>query len=315
MNIGDVKQQIKTGKFDRFYIFYGDEHYILKQYIDMIAKKANLKKMYIDNLGSVFAKISQKSLIKEHFLYVIMDDREFLTSEKAWSALGDGRQLKDDIVIFYYTSTDKRVKFWKNYKDRAVEFAPLSEEILVKYMQKQVSSLTEENCRHLMEICKNDYSRIRLELDKVRQMYENIKDELVEGADENGVLEILIKEGVIYKEPKDAIFDFVGAVLERDTTKAFDLLEQSYAVGEVNMVLLSVLYTNIRTLFMIQASKSTKGLGLNGWVIKNTMQYKDNYTNNELAKALRLIRRAEKGIKTGEITDDMSVQSILVQIM
>lgn len=310
MNIGDVKQHIKSGKFDNFYIFYGEEHYILKEYINKIAEKTGLKISYIDNLGSVFAKISQKSLIKEHFLYVIVDDKEFLTNEKAWSALGDGRQFKDDKVIFYYTSADKRVKFWKNYKDRAVEFPFMSEDILLKYIKRSVSNLSDENCHHLIEICGSDYSRIALELDKIKQfsiagMY----------GDLDKVFAHLINVGAIYKEPKDAIFDFVGAVLERDAVKAFNLLEQSYAVGEANMVLLSVLYSNIRTLFMIQASKSTKGLGLNGWVVKNTIQYKGNYTNGELARALKLIRASEKGIKTGAISDEMSVQSILVQIM
>ena len=131
----------------------------------------------------------------------------------------------------------------------------------------------------------------------------------------NRILQDLMDMGAIYKAPKDAIFDFVDAVLDRDTKRAWDLLEQSYAVGEANMVLMSVLYNNVKTLLQVQSCKDTKMLGLNGWVVKNVSKHKDRYSNGELIKFMKLIREAERGIKTGLIADDISVESILVQVM
>ena len=310
MEINNLKAQIKSGRFDPYYIFCGEEHYILKEYIKMIAEKSGLKIVYADSLGDVFAKITQKSLLKSPYLYVIIDDKDFLTNEKAWDALGDGGDFKDDKVIFYYTSVDKRIKFWKHFQVPVVEFAPLENRILIKYIQKEIN-LSVENCEILIEVCEGDLSRILLEIDKIKK-YVNY---LGPAETQNGVFDKFLKEGTIYKAPKDAIFDFVNAVLERDTEKTWDLLEQSYAVGEANMVLLSVLYNNVKTLLQVQSCKSTKNLGLNGWAVKNVSAYKDNYSNGELVKFMRLIREAEKGIKTGVIADEISVESILVQVM
>lgn len=309
VDINSLKAQIKTGKFDSYYILYGEEHYILKKYIDMIAEKAKLKKLYVDSFGEVFAKISQKSLLNEHFLYVIVDDKDFLTNEKAWSALS---KIQDDIVVFQFTSCDKRLKFWKNFQEPGVEFGKLEERILIKYIQKEID-LTEENSKILIDVCEGDLSRIYLEIDKIKK-YAEANVTLIRNVD-NNAFQTLLDDGTIYKAPKDAIFDFVNAVLDRDIELSFDLLNQSYEVGEANMVLLSVLYNSVRTLLMLQSCKDTKGLGLNGWSVKNVKPYVDAYTNGELVHFMKLIREAEKGIKTGIMPDDISVQSILVQVM
>ena len=124
-----------------------------------------------------------------------------------------------------------------------------------------------------------------------------------------------IDEGVIYRAPYDAIFDFVAAFLERRPSKAYNLLQQSKDVGEANMVLLSVLYNNIKTLLQVQSAKDYKALGLNGFAVKNVIAYKGNYSNAELVKAMKLIRQVEKGIKTGTIPDELSVEYVMVSIM
>jgi DNA polymerase III delta subunit len=204
-----------------------------------------------------------------------------------------------------------RLKFWKNFKDRAVEFRPLQEDTLVKYIRKIVYNLSEESCLKLIEACEDDYGRILLELDKVIAYWEKTNGK----KDENAIVDMFLKDGTIYQPPYDALFDFVAAVLDRNAGKSFNLLEQSYAVGESNMVLLSVLYTNIRTLLMVQSSKDYKKLGLNGFAVKNVIRYTHNYTNGELIKAMRTIREAEKGIKTGEMPDDISMQYVLAHIL
>ena len=159
MDINSLKAQIKSGKFSPYYIFHGEEHYILKRYIDMIAEKSNLEILYVDSISDVFSKIRQKSLFSNPYLYVIIDDKEFLTNERAWDALGDGRELKDDRVIFYYTSVDKRVKFWKKFQEPGVEFAKLDERILTEYIRKEIP-LSEDNCQILIDVCEGDLSRI-----------------------------------------------------------------------------------------------------------------------------------------------------------
>lgn len=304
MEIADVKQHIKTGNFDKFYIFHGEEHAVMKVYLNMMAAK-KYQLTYVDSLMDLMSGIRTKALIQNPHLYIIMDDKEFLTNEKMWEKF---KGLKDDIVVFYYTTTDKRLKFWKHFKDRAVEFKKMDDRILMKYI-KQNAPLSDENCQKLIEIADGDYGRILLEIDKVRAYSK------AEAITPDGSFETLMKEQVIYVQPQDAIFDFVAAVLERRPAKAYNLLQQSKAIGEANLTLISVLYNNIKILLQVQSAKDYKTLGLNGFVLKNTLPYRNNYTNGELVKALKLLRNIEKGIKTGSIPDDLSIEYFLVQVI
>ena len=305
MEISDVKQHIKTGNFQKYYIFYGEEHQVMKIYLDMMAEKLGCKITYVDSLMELMTGVRTKALVSEHHLYIIMDDKEYLTNEKMWEKFTG---LKDDVVVFYYTSSDKRLKFWKQNKDRAVEFAKLDTRILTKYIQKD-APLSNESCERLIELCEHDYGRILLEIDKIRAY------SIAEAVTPDGALDELIKSGCIYRAPKDAIFDFVAAFLERRPAKAYDLLQQSKAVGEANMVILSVLYNSIKQLLQVQSAKDYKALGFNGFVLKNILPYRNNYSNGELVKAMKLIRECEKGIKTGQIPDDLSVEYLMVMCM
>ena len=305
MEITDIKQQIKTGQFDKWYIFTGEEHAVMKIYLNMIAEKVNYQLTYVNSLMDLMSGTKTKALIKNPHLYIIMDDKEFQTTEKMWEKF---KGLKDDIVVFYYTTQDKRLKFWKHFKDKAVEFKKLDDRILMKYI-KQKAPLSDSNCQKLIEATNNDYGRILLEIDKIRHY------SIAEAVTPDGAFEILMRERAVYLEPKDAIFDFVAAVLERRPAKAYNLLQQSKAIGEPNLTLISVLYNNIKTLLQVQSAKDYKKLGLNGFAIKNVIGYRDNYTNGELIKAMKLLREIESGIKKGSIPDELSVEYFLVQVI
>lgn len=308
MEVVDVKSHIKTGKFDPFYVFHGEEHGVMKIYIHKIAEKMGATVEYPESYVDVRFQSRVAPLIPTPHVYVIMDDKEFLTDEKLW----EFKRIPDTVVIFYYTSTDKRLKFWKNMEERAVEFTKLDYNALVKYIQKK-QPLNADSCRELINCCEGDYSTVMMELDKI-VYYINAVAGPNDNVDVNEVFEYLLAQGVIYQAPKDAIFDFVSAFLDRDTIKAQELLRQSYEVGEANMVILSVLYNSVKTLLQVQ-SGDFKSLGLNGYSVKNVMPYKNKYTNGELVHCMKLIHEFEKGIKTGAMPDDISIQYIMVNVM
>ena len=130
--------------------------------------------------------------------------------------------------------------------------------------------------------------------------------------------EILVKDGTIYEPPYDAIFDLVGAILDRKVNRAFDLLQQSYDVGEATMVMLSVLYTNAKAVLQVQTyhgDKITEGTGLTGWQIKNAKPHVGKYSENELIYIVQLCQKLESGIKTGRMEDEFAMQYLLTHIM
>lgn len=307
MEINEVKQQILSGQLDKWYIFTGEENAVARIYIDKLAESSGSSVKFADSIIDVVSKPKSQGFIQLNSLYVIIDDTEFLSNEKAWDAI-DGA-LKSDLVVFWYTEVDKRKKFWKRFADKVVTFEKLDSRILKRHIQ----GLDDKHKDKLIDVCEGYYGRIQIELNKC---YHYMNEAELHGYDMylEEALDDLIDDGTIQTPAYDAIFDFVSAVLDRDVELAYNLLEQAYAVGEANMVLLSVLYNNFRALLQVQSGKNSES-GLTGWQIKNVVHYIDRYSTGELIHALRVLRQCEFGIKRGRIRDEITVHYFLANVI
>lgn len=312
MELTTIKSHIKTKQFNDFYIFTGTEGKVMDIYIKQIAAVSGKECVRVDSITDVYGKLKNRSFVNKSYVYVSRDDKEFMTNESVQTAVNSGKLLGDNIYILLLTSVDKRSKFYKNYKDSIVEFEPLTESVLIKYIQKECN-LNERNCKKLIDVCESSYSRILLELDKIKCFMVKNGSKTPDVA-----FTILLEEKVIYTPPKDAIFDFVDAVLKHQVERSFNLMEQCYAVGESTMVMLSVLYNNVKQLLQVQSCPSNnvaESTGLTGWQIKCVSDKVGVYPTGDLVYFLKLIRKVEKGIKTGTIEESTAVPYVLVNIL
>lgn len=319
MTVQEVKNQIKTNKVKNFYIFTGQESRVIDIYIDKIAECKNLEIQSVDFISDIYSKFFNKSLVTKNYCYVLRDDKELLLQEKLWQPLSVENVQGNNLVILVLTNVDKRSKFYNRFKNDIVEFEHLPENILMKYIKKELP-LNDNSCLKLIDICESDYNRILLELDKVywyaQECYVEFNGGI--GADYDGAFLDLVEQGVIYQPPKDAIFDFVDSVLKGKVNQSFELLENCYGVGESNIVLLSVLYNNVKQVLQVQSCESNdiaKTTGLTGWQIRNAKDKCGYYSIGDLVYFLKLIRKVEKGIKTGEIDESISVEYVLVNML
>ena len=318
MTVQEVKNQIKTNKIKNFYIFTGQESRVIDIYIDKIAECKKLEIQHINSISDVYSKFFNKSLVTKNYCYVLRDDKELLLQEKLWQPLSIENVQGNNIVILVLTNVDKRSKFYNRFKNNIVEFEHLPENILMKYIKKELP-LNDNSCLKLIDICESDYNRILLELDKIN-LYANTTYTEVNGngADYDRAFLDLVEQEVIYQPPKDAIFDFVDAVLKGKVKQSFELLKNCYGVGESNIVLLSVLYNNVKQVLQVQSCESNdiaKTTGLTGWQIRNAKDKCGYYSIGDLVYFLKLIRKVEKGIKTGEIDESISVDYVLVNML
>lgn len=317
MDISSLHAQLKTKQLNDFYIFAGVEWMVQKLYIEQIAKIANKPIQYIDSFMDIQNKLRSGGILTKKKVYVVRDDSAIMNEEKIQVQIKNGI-LSKNILVMLLTTVDKRKKFYKAYKDTIVEFEPLKPAILKKYLQKEIK-LSENNFEKLMELCAYDYGRCLLEVDKIKQYEEFYFTHLShEQITPDIAFKELLKEGAIYEPPKDAIFDFVDAVLDRKANKAYNLYNQCLAVGEATLVMLSVLYTNAKAVLQVQSYEGkdmSKGTGLTGWQIKNAMLHTKNYSNGELVYLMRQIQKCESGIKTGRIDEQFVMDYILTDVM
>ena len=320
MEVATLKSHIQRNALRQFYIFTGEEWKVQQIYIDQIVKVSGKQKRYAENMAEVFSKLKGRSIIKQSYVYILRDDKDLMTNEKLQDSIV--QTLGDNMLILLVTSLDKRTKFAKKYANDIIEFERLSPKILKKYVQKE-TPLSDRNCERLMEVCEYDYGRCLLEIDKLKQYRDTTWLQRNERERDGGIhwtnecFEILLKDGTIYLPPYDAIFDFVDAVLKRQTQRAFSLLYQSYAVGEATMVLLSVLYNNARQVLQVQTCEGrdpVKTAGLTAWQVKCARERIGYYSNDDLMYLLELVQKCELGIKTGRMEEQIALEYVLVHI-
>ena len=130
--------------------------------------------------------------------------------------------------------------------------------------------------------------------------------------------EQLVKDGVIYEPPYDAIFDFVDAVLKRKVKLSYNLYRQCVDINESNLAILSALQFGAKAVLQVQSCTSNdiaKTTGLTGFQIKLAKERCGYYSNRELVNMMRLIQKTERGIKTGEIEESISIEYVLTNCL
>ena len=319
MDVATLKAKIQTKQLPSYLIFSGDEWKVQQIYIDQIAKATGLETRRIDSVVDIYGQLKNRSFIKSPYIYIVRDDKELLNNEKLQQQIKSGL-LGNNILIHLLTSVDKRTKFYKAYKDSIIVFERLSDALLKKYTLKEIK-LSERNIERLIEVCEHDYGRILLEIDKIKRYVSTDRPLFGHGknsTEEDCCFEMLLKDGTIYEPPYDAIFDLVDAILDRKVNLAFNLLRQSYEIGEATMVMLSVLYNNAKALLQVQTYKGneiTKATGLTGWQVHNAKKHLHKYSDGELIYIVQLVQKIESGIKTGRMEEEFAMQYLLTHIM
>ena len=316
MDVSALKNRIKIKKIPNYLIFTGPEWKVQQIYIEQIAKATNSEIVRIDSIKDVFSSLRSKAFLSVSKLFLVRDDTELLQADSnVIQSILDA--LQSNLLIHILTTVDKRKKYYKDNKERIVEFEPLPDAILKKYIKKEIN-LSDKNCDILIEICEHDYGRCLLEIDKIKSYRRTRSVEFVGGLSHDNAFKKLLEDGTIHEPPYDAIFDLVDAILDRKPKTAFALLRESYDSGEATMVMLTVLWNNAKALLQTQAYEGkdlAKSSGLTGWQIKNAKKHLGKYSVSELLKMLQLIQQTEIGIKQGKIEDSFAMEYLLCQIL
>lgn len=317
MNIVQVKNDINNRKVPPLYIFTGEEIGVMDIYINQIAKVLNQKVVRLDTFREVFGKLKVSPILEKSELYIIQDDGEILENEKIMELLNNPLWAGKNTVILVFTKLDKRSKFYKRYKDIICEFEPLEENVLTKYIKKEIS-LSDRNCRKLIAICESNYSRIMLEVDKLKSYRDGIKNFFNHDRDFDDIFELFLDDDVIYQPAQDSIFLWSDTILNRDRKEAFKLADKCFQSGEAVLTMLTVLYTNLKKVLQVQACESKEvgnETGLTGWEIYGAKKFVNNFDISELLDAMDFIRQMEVGIKTGKIEEAIVIPYVLVNML
>lgn len=312
MELQELKAQLDKKHVLPFYVFTGSETEIMDIYVRNIATAANMPIKRPDNLGVVYSKLMSNTLMDRPNCYVIRDDKEFMQQEKLWDRLTKQKVQGKNIMIFVYSDLDKRTKFYKYIADRLVTFDRLTPEVLAKYIKRD-TGLDITHAIEFASICDCDYGRIRLEQDKLT-IFAEVNKLPVDQAYKQAK-----KEQLFFTAPRDLIFELIDAACTRNAAKSYAIWEELKEKGENPLAILSLLYTNYRSILLVQSVGSPVDVpdktGLSAWQVKMAQAKAGKYNIGELVENLRSIRWTEKGIKTGMIEQDMAIDYVLGEVL
>lgn len=315
MKLPDLQKQIVSKNIDHVLLLFGEEVAIMDVYLDKIYKVTGGDVLRFDTVKEAYAKMVQKRITSGNSrVFVVRDDKDFLKADKEWGKVFNAAENGADYLILIYSSMDRRGKFYKQNQEKLCEFEKLSSSVLAGYIDRILPGMSAKEQEQFAEVCECNYSRILLEADKVKHYAQ------VSGLEHGSAFAQLLKQGVIYQPIGDITFLFTDAILTRNRANTAKYLLQAKAIGESEVLTLSVLYNGFKQILMVQGlgkdqSEPVKRTGLTPWQVKMAKEKQGHYSISELVNALKVIRFVEKGIKTGAIDADVAVEYVIVNIM
>ena len=317
MELVELMKRITEKNIPHFLILYGEEQKIIDIYIQNIVKSVEGKRIVVDNVSQAIKGSGKKSLDKSIKVYVATEDTAFLTKDESWENVR--KSMHKNYLILRYHSLDKRSAFVKKNQQNIVEFSHLSDEVLQQYIYRDLPDLCEKNASKLISYCNNDYGRILLEVDKIKQYHEYIAC-LTNGISIDDCFEELDRQGLFHKEIGDITFELTDAVLGGYTELSVKKLDEAKRKGEPAMMIASILYNGFRNLLAYQGLGSNKQgaverTGLSKGDIWRCSKNVGGYSIEEVKRNMLICQNIESGIKTGSVDEDIALEYLVLSCL
>lgn len=304
MDIVQLKSQIKSKKLDNLYVFVGDEIGLMNFYISKMSEESHR----VDDVASVWKKLTSRALGGGKPFYVVRDDKEFMQAEKVWSVAD--KMIRYGTLVLLYTNLDKRSRFYKAMESHIVTFDKMTRAQLVKLaISRFPFEITEKQADYLCEACNDDYTQLLNEIDKLcriralvtHQSFEKTVDEIV-------------------RAPKYAdTFSMANNVMQYNGKKAVEQMQFLLDNGESGIGMITVLYNNFRNAVQVLSASGTakeisEKYGIHIASVSNILNNFD-YSVDGAMRAMRILQDAESGIKNGKYAEDKAPMIALCKIL
>lgn len=321
-----IVQDIKNGEFAHVYLLYGEEAYLRKQYRD------NLRKALVaddDTMNcSVYAgkDIDINEIIDMAGTMPFFAPRRVIMIENSgWMKSGNDRMaefLKNipdtTYIIFEESEIDKRNKLFKavTANGYAANCEVQDEATLKKWimglLKKENKLITPDALNILLDRTGTDMEGIKKELEKL--ICYKYYDEGITAEDVEELCTVRVQ---------NKIFDMVEAVAGKQQKQALDLYYDLLALKEAPMKILALISRQFNMLLQVKEMKM-KGYqeqtiatqtGLNAYFLKKKyIPQASKFKLEQLQQALTACVEAEEAVKTGNMTDILSVELIIVSL-
>ena len=319
-----LNQDIKNRTFRPVYCLYGEEAYLKRSF------KIRLREAILDgdtmnyhhfegkeaDVRAIIDAADTLPFFAEHRLILIEDSGLFKKDAGALPAYLPAMP-ESTIIIFVESQMDKRSKLYKavNSLGYAVELKRQEpayiEKWILSILKKENKQITRNTMNLFLERTGTDMDLIHSELDKLLA-YTDGRD-VITSEDVQAVGSVQIT---------GHIFDMVGAVSSRNRDRALRLYQDLLALKEPPMRILFLIARQFNQLLQVRELSDTgmdqrtiaQKLSLNPYVAGKIRSQARAFTPRALEAAVSACVEAETAVKTGNLSDQLAVELLLLQL-
>ena len=319
-----ITDDIKNNTIAQVYLLYGEEQYLLQDH------RAKLLENLIDRDDTMnFSRFQGKDIDIPEVISLcetmpFFAERRVLLFENtgffknACDELADYlTELPDYLyLVFSEEQVDKRTRMYKAVSKlgRVAEFKYLDEKMLLNWvagiLKKNGRTIDRSTAELFLSMEGTEMQTLRMELEKLIGYTEGRSRVTREDV-----------EAVCTVRTENRIFDMIRAVSERDQKKALALYDDLLTLREPPMKILFLLGRQYNQLLMIRemqraglSFREINGkLKLPAFAMRTMTACVETYSIGQLKEAVRDMVDAEEAVKTGRLSDVMSVELMIVK--
>lgn len=313
MKLNELMQMVSQGNPPKYSVWVGTETNIMDLYIKKICSN-NMTLVYKDTVSDVVSSARTRSFDKSIKLYVCIDDVAFLSDKHAQDALKEVRKKTSHHIILIYNKLDKKKKFYLDNKKDIVEFSKLTADVLVNHVRQKCQELSQENIKNIIEMCDCSYGRVMLEVNKLN-IYAKVN-----GIDVSRAFSELSKQDAFTKEIGDITFKLTDYICSGFVDGSIKTLQDAKAKQEPAIMINSICYNNFKDMLAYECLGCNKKdavtrTGLPYWRIKQVENLQGGFTIKEIIRNINICTEIDNMIKTGELSNDIALDYIVVQLL
>lgn len=313
--VKDLNQHMENKNLQPIYVFTGEEHGLISQYItDIKGRFKTVVEEEKDGIERVIEDSKYNSIFGGGKLYILRETGLFnkQPDEKFINFLVKMFKQKTNVCIFIESDINRNLRQCQSLGEQMIiEFKRLSEEQLIKF----VSSILEKNgkrmlkdlTRYFVDQCDYDYNTIINEVTKLLN-YVQAKEIKVDDV-----------KYVVSRSTRSIVFDLVDHIVRQQYQKALDMYELLINKKESPILILTLVYRQLKLLYQIKLLKA-EGYRVNDiadacdskpFIIEKSMNMCD-FDSDKLLKLMLKCSEMDWKIKTGQIKDTLAIECLIL---
>lgn len=334
----EIKNAIKSGCFAPCYLIFGEEHYLIKNYIKQFENAVDgffeFNISHFDGsvkVQEVYDAVSSFPMMSSHRLVTLCDypfDKAGANeTEKLMKMLGD--MPSATVFVMWYETVeinpkkpgDKFNKLIKAVREAGGEVCYLgrkSEAEIIKILQKGAAKrkcqIDNYTARYMIETCSDDLNTLVNELEKLC-LY----------LGENGVITKETVDKVCSRSVEATVYNVSKAVLKCDLTGALKLLDDLFYMNTDPVLILTFLYSAYIDMYRVFAGR-TKGMrpdavgkefgyGNTAFRLNDAEKNLRKFSEKQLIDSLNALRNCEKLLKGSRADSRTALEKVLVELV